>query len=85
MNDWRPALVPAAVLRHDAVRDAELLLLPERVVVLRGTAAEILRLCDGDRDVSAIVEELAARYPGAPVAAEAPRFLDRVRGEGWLR
>ncbi|MEV0263523.1 pyrroloquinoline quinone biosynthesis peptide chaperone PqqD [Streptomyces sp. NPDC050617] len=85
MNDWRPALVPAAVLRHDAVRDAELLLLPERVVVLSGTAAEILRLCDGDREVPAIVEELTARYPGAPVAAEAPRFLDRVRGEGWLR
>ncbi len=85
MNDWRPALVPAAMLRHDAVRDAELLLLPERVVVLSDTAAQILKLCDGDRDVPAIVEELAARYPGAPVATEAPRFLDRVRGEGWLR
>lgn len=32
--DWHPALVPAAVLRHDPVRGADLLVLPERVIVL---------------------------------------------------
>ncbi|MGW1712689.1 pyrroloquinoline quinone biosynthesis peptide chaperone PqqD [Streptomyces sp. NPDC002156] len=82
---WRPALARSVVLRHDRVRQADLLVLPERVVVLSGRAADILRLCDGRRHVDEIVEELAARFPGAPVAAEVPRFLDRVREEGWLR
>jgi len=34
------------VLRRDRVRGGDLLLMPERVVELNGTAAAILRLCD---------------------------------------
>jgi pyrroloquinoline quinone biosynthesis protein D len=82
---WRPRLAPAIVLRHDRVRDADLLVMPERVVVLAGRAGAVLGLCDGERDVSRIVGELAARFPGAPVAADVPVFLRRMRAEGWLR
>lgn len=82
---WRPTLARSVVLRHDRVRRTDLLVLPERVVVLAGRAADVLRLCDGHRHVDEIVEELAARFPGAPVAAEVPLFLHRVREEGWLR
>jgi len=82
---WRPAVAPSVLLRHDRVRGADLLVLPERVVVLRGSAAAILRLCDGSREVPAIVGELAGTFPDAPVAEEVPAFLDRVRGEGWVR
>lgn len=83
--DWRPALAPAIALRHDRVRDTDLLVLPERVVVLQGRAGTVVGLCDGSRTVRGIVNELAARFPGAPVAAEVPLFLDRLRREGWLR
>ncbi|TVL89426.1 pyrroloquinoline quinone biosynthesis peptide chaperone PqqD [Streptomyces sp. SAJ15] len=82
---WRPVLPPAVLLRHDPVRGAELLVLPERVVVLHGSAGSVLRLCDGVREVAAIVAELAARHPGAPVAGEVPAFLDRLRAQGLLR
>ncbi|MFI7498584.1 pyrroloquinoline quinone biosynthesis peptide chaperone PqqD [Streptomyces sp. NPDC049687] len=82
---WRPALAPALVLRHDRVRGADLLVLPERVVVLEGQAGRIVGLCDGTRTVGRIVAELTERYPGAPVATEVPAFLDRLHQEGWLR
>ena len=85
MTGWRPALARSVVLRHDRVRHADLLVLPERVVVLNGQAADVLRLCDGRRQVGEIVDELTTRFPGAPVADEVPTFLDRVREEGWLR
>ncbi|ANW17343.1 pyrroloquinoline quinone biosynthesis peptide chaperone PqqD [Streptomyces clavuligerus] len=81
---WRPALARSVVLRHDRVRGTDLLLLPERAVVLKGAAGPILRLCDGTRDLAALVAELGARHPGAPVADEVPRFLARVREEGWI-
>ncbi|MEV6025373.1 pyrroloquinoline quinone biosynthesis peptide chaperone PqqD [Streptomyces sp. NPDC052036] len=81
---WRPTLHHAAVLRHDPVRDTDLLLVPERVVVLRGSAGAVLRLCDGDRDVDGIVAALGERFPGAPVHSEVPRFLSALRKEGWL-
>ncbi len=44
---WRPVLAHAVMLRHDPVRDTDLLLMPERVVVLRGHAGSVVRLCDG--------------------------------------
>ncbi|MEV6762908.1 pyrroloquinoline quinone biosynthesis peptide chaperone PqqD [Streptomyces sp. NPDC051105] len=82
---WRPVLARAVVLRHDRVRGTGLLLLPERVVVLHGRAAGVLRLCDGSRAVADIVTELSARFPNAPVATEVPEFLTALRREGWLK
>ncbi|MEV6052953.1 pyrroloquinoline quinone biosynthesis peptide chaperone PqqD [Streptomyces sp. NPDC052107] len=84
-TSWRPVLARGVVLRRDPVRDADLLLLPERVVVLDGSAGAVLQLCDGVRDVAAVVAELAVRHPVAPVATEVPEFLHRLRKEGWLR
>ena len=81
---WRPALSRGVVLHHDRVRDTDLLLLPERVVVLRGSAGSVLGLCDGTRAVDDIVAELGARYPAAPVADQVPGFLAALRKEGWL-
>ncbi|WP_405875141.1 pyrroloquinoline quinone biosynthesis peptide chaperone PqqD [Streptomyces sp. NBC_00005] len=85
VTDWRPALAPAILRRHDHARDADLLLLPERVVVLRGAAGTVVGLCDGTRSVDDIVDELAERFPGSPVATDVPPFLERLRKEGWLR
>ncbi|CAM5427414.1 pyrroloquinoline quinone biosynthesis peptide chaperone PqqD [Streptomyces chartreusis] len=82
---WRPVLARSVVLRHDRVRGTDLLLLPERVVVLHGSAGGVLRLCDGSRAVDDIVTELGARFPGAPVADEVPEFLRTLHKEGWLR
>lgn len=84
-DGWRPALAPAILLRCDRVRSTDLLVLPERVVVLSGRAGAIVRLCDGDHSVPEIVGELAERFPGAPVDTDVPAFIDRLRAEGWLR
>ena len=84
-GDWRPRLAPAIVLRHDRARDTDLLLLPERVVVLRGAAGAVVGLCDGTRSVRDIVGELACRFPDSPVADDVPPFLAGMRKEGWLR
>ncbi|MBB5081013.1 pyrroloquinoline quinone biosynthesis peptide chaperone PqqD [Nonomuraea sp. NPDC050547] len=80
MTDWRPALSRSAMLRHCPVRQAELLIVPERIVVLNDEAAEIVGLCDGKRTVAEIVAEF-------PVEAgeDVTEFLDRVHAEGWLQ
>jgi pyrroloquinoline quinone biosynthesis protein D len=77
---WRPALSRSAMLRHDPVRQADLLIVPERIVVLNEEAAAIVALCDGARTVADIVAEL-------PEGAESDvlEFLERVRSEGWMR
>ncbi|MCF1593433.1 pyrroloquinoline quinone biosynthesis peptide chaperone PqqD [Streptomyces muensis] len=84
-TDWRPTPAPSIVRRHDPVRGDDLLLRPERVGVLTGSAGVVVELCDGTRTVGDIVGELAGRFPAALVATEVPAFLERLREEGWLR
>ena len=55
-----------------------MLLYPERGLVLNPTAADILRLCTGDRTVTAIVDELASKY-GHEVPEVTRQVVDFLR------
>lgn len=48
--------------RFDAVRDAWVLLAPEKLFVPDAAAVEILKLVDGGRTIGAIADDLAARF-----------------------
>jgi len=61
-QQWKPVVVASALLRHDAVRKASVLLLPERVLLLNGPAGTILRLCDGQRGVGEIARQILVTY-----------------------
>ena len=63
----RPRLPRGVKLRRDEVRGRWTLLAPERIFEVDATAAAVLQLCDGERDLAAIVADLAARY-NAPAA-----------------
>jgi|HubBroStandDraft_1064217.scaffolds.fasta_scaffold657102_2 pyrroloquinoline quinone biosynthesis protein D len=58
----RPRLAPGVRLHFDTMRDAWVLLGPERVIETEGPACEILRRCDGSRTVDQIVDELVTLY-----------------------
>jgi len=49
-------------LEWDPVRERQVLLAPEGVLVLNQAGAIILGLCDGERTVGEIVDELRRRY-----------------------
>jgi pyrroloquinoline quinone biosynthesis protein D len=53
------------------------LLTPESVAVLNGTAAAVLGLCDGERTVAEIVAALRGRYDRVD-GDEVRRLLDRL-------
>jgi pyrroloquinoline quinone biosynthesis protein D len=73
----RPRLARHVRLTFCRTRQRHILLLPETVVVLHGTGADILGLCDGRRTVAGIVSELRARYETVP-DEEVRRFLARL-------
>jgi pyrroloquinoline quinone biosynthesis protein D len=58
----RPRLAPHVRLTFDPARERHVLLTPESVTVLNGTAAAVLGLCDGQRTVADIVAALHGRY-----------------------
>ena len=57
-----PRLPRGVRLRFDSIRNAHVLLAPERAFDLDKIAAEILGLVDGERNIGAIVDELAVKF-----------------------
>lgn len=73
----RPRLARHVRLSFDRARQRHVLLLPETVVVLNGSGADILGLCDGRRTVADVEAELGQRYGSVP-DDEVRRFLTRL-------
>lgn len=84
----RPALSPMFLLRWEKTQDAHVLLYPEGVIKLNGSAAEILKRCTGENTVAGMVDELKAVF--VDVAADEiengiNRFLETAHAKGWIR
>ncbi|MFF7899578.1 pyrroloquinoline quinone biosynthesis peptide chaperone PqqD [Streptomyces sp. NPDC088817] len=79
----RPRLARHVRLGFSRTRQRPVLLHPETVVVLNGSGADILKLCDGRHTVAEIVAELGARYGSVP-GDEVRRFLARLVARRWV-
>ena len=82
-----PAFNRGFRLRHDAVRDAWVILAPERLFLLDEPAVEVLKLVDGARSVPEIVDALAAKFnaPRETIAADAEAMLHDLAIKGAIR
>jgi pyrroloquinoline quinone biosynthesis protein D len=80
----RPRLVTGARLRYDEVREEHVLLIPEGVVRLNPTAAEVLELCNGERSFDEIVAALSARYDGADLSDDVRELIDAMTQKGLV-
>ena len=79
-----PRLVTGARLQYDEVREEHMLLIPEGVVRLNPTAAEVLELCDGERSLDEIAGALSARYEGADVGGDVRELIDAMAERGLV-
>jgi len=61
-EESKPGLPPGLRLHHDKARDQWVVLAPERLYVLDSIALEIVKRCDGETRVAAIVDDLAAAF-----------------------
>ena len=73
----RPRLARHVRLSFCRTRQRHILQLPETVVVLNGSGANILELCDGRHTVAEVVADLGGRYQNVP-DDEVRRFLTRL-------
>jgi len=84
----KPALAGKARLRFDRATGGYLLLYPERGLQLNPTAGSILKLCDGQRTVDAIVAELQKDYAGRPapeLQKDVLEFLEEMERRGLVQ
>jgi pyrroloquinoline quinone biosynthesis protein D len=95
MTAARPPLASTAVLwfaphvrfRFDETRKAWIVLAPERLLLPDEQAVEILRLIDGERDVGAILDQLAGRFdaPREVISDDVLPMLQELVDKGVLR
>jgi len=81
-----PSIAPRFVLRWEPVQQAHLLLFPEGVVKLNGSAGEILALCDGRRSTAEIIDALQKKFdaPADTIADGVYRFFSEAESKGWV-
>jgi pyrroloquinoline quinone biosynthesis protein D len=82
----RPVLPRHAKLRFDETRQRWVILAPERVLAPDEIAVEILRLCDGARNVAEMIDQLAAKYTAerAAIGADVIAMLQDLADKGFL-
>jgi pyrroloquinoline quinone biosynthesis protein D len=82
----RPVLPRHAKLKFDETRKVWVILAPERVLAPDEIAVEVLQLCDGVRNVAAIVDELVAKYaaPREAIATDVVAMLQDLADKGFL-
>jgi len=80
----RPRLATGARLQYDEVREEHLLLIPEGVVRLNASAAEVLELCDGERSLDDVVGALSARYAGADLGEDVRGLVQAMAEKGLV-
>jgi pyrroloquinoline quinone biosynthesis protein D len=86
MNDLqnKPKLSKMFRMQWEDAQSGYVLLYPEGMVKLNQSAAEILKRCDGERDVSAIVDDLQQTFGASDLQDDVKDFLREASERGWL-
>jgi pyrroloquinoline quinone biosynthesis protein D len=72
-------------LQWEPAQQCHVLLYPEGMVQLQGSAGEIMKRVDGTRSVDGIIADLQAAFPGVDLRADVVEFLEVAHGKGWIR
>jgi pyrroloquinoline quinone biosynthesis protein D len=80
-----PQIAPGKRLQWEPAQDCWVILYPEGMVKLNGSAAEVMRRIDGVRTVDAIVAELVQTFPGADLEPDVYKLLEVAHVNQWIR
>ena len=79
-----PRIGPGFRLQWEPAQDCHVLLYPEGMVKLNGSAGEIISRCDGQRSVAGIVAELEQAFSTQGLLAEVLAFMQMAGAKAWL-
>lgn len=82
--DSRPRIGAGFRLQWEPVQEAHVLLYPEGMVKLNGSAGEIMKRCDGQRSVAAIVADLEAAFQAQGLQRDVVSFVELAADKRWL-
>jgi pyrroloquinoline quinone biosynthesis protein D len=80
----KPAIGYGFRLQWEPAQNAHVLLYPEGMVKLNGSAGEILKRCDGQRTVLQIVDDLEESFGAKGLALDVTNFVSMAVARKWL-
>jgi len=80
----QPRLSRRFRLQYEEAQSRWVLLYPEGMVQLNDSAAEILKRCDGERSLDAIVAELEQAFNTEGLAPQVQALLEEGQRRGWI-
>jgi pyrroloquinoline quinone biosynthesis protein D len=84
-KDTVVGITPTFRLQWEPAQNSHVLLYPEGMVKLNPSAAEILKRCDGARNIQQLIDDLQAQFPGADLEADVMQFLHAAHERGWIK
>ncbi|WP_367849059.1 pyrroloquinoline quinone biosynthesis peptide chaperone PqqD [Rhodoferax sp. WC2427] len=81
----RPRIASLFRLQWEEVQKSWVLLYPEGMVKLNGSAGEILKRLDGKTSVQAVVDALESDFGKPGLASDVLDFLAIARRQGWIK
>lgn len=79
-----PRLSKLFRLQWEEAQGNYVLLYPEGMVKLNTSAAEILKRCNGQHDVSSLVRDLESAFSATGLRADVEDFLRAAHERGWI-
>jgi pyrroloquinoline quinone biosynthesis protein D len=80
----RPAVGKGFRLQWEPAQNAHVLLYPEGMIKLNGSAGEIMKRCDGARTVAQITADLEQTFATSGLAADVAAFISMAHAKNWL-
>ncbi len=80
----QPRIGPGFRLQWEPAQNCHVLLYPEGMVKLNGSAGEILKRCDGTQDVAAIVADLETAFTTQGLQDDVLAFMEMASQQRWL-
>ena len=80
----KPKLARLFRMQYEEAQQGYVLLYPEGMVKLNQSASEILKRCDGERDVQAIITDKEQSFNATNLEKDVTGFLEIATERGWI-
>ena len=80
----KPKLARLFRMQYEEAQQTYVLLYPEGMVKLNQSASEILKRCDGERDVQAVIADIEQSFNATGLEKDVTGFLEIAIERGWI-
>ena len=80
----RYRIAPGHRMQWEEAQQSWVILYPEGMVKLNGSAAEILRRCDGETPLDGVIADLEAEFSETGLGSDVEQLVAAALEQGWL-